>query len=62
MLTGNEKALPLTFYQKLLKNWRGPFQITELHQVGHFYRLRTGRAAHYEKIKPHNDSSTRPAR
>ena len=35
----------------------GPFQITEVHQGGHFYRLRTGRAAHYENIKPHNASS-----
>ena len=35
----------------------GPFQITEVHQGGRFYRLRTGRAAHYENIKPHNASS-----
>ena len=38
----------------LLKKWRGPFQITEVHQEGRFYRLSTGRAAHYENIKPHN--------
>ena len=27
--------------------------ITEVHQQGRFYRLTTGRAAHYENLKPH---------
>ena len=36
--------------KKLLKKWRGPFMITEVHQGGRFYRLSTGRAAHYESI------------
>ena len=27
--------------------------ITEVHQQGWFYRLRTGRAAHCENLKPH---------
>ena len=31
--------------------------ITEVHQEGRFYRLSTGRAAHYENIKPHNQST-----
>ena len=34
--------------------------ITEVHQVhqeGRFYRLSTGRAAHYENIRPHNPST-----
>ena len=31
--------------------------ITEVHQEGRFYRLNTGRAAHYENIKPHNPST-----
>ena len=31
--------------------------ITEVHQEGRFYRLSTGRAAHYENIKPHNPST-----
>ena len=43
--------------QKITEKRRGPFQITELHQGGRFYRLSTGRAAHYENIKPHNASS-----
>ena len=30
--------------------------ITEVHQEGRFYRLSTGRAAHYKNIKPHNPS------
>ena len=41
---------------KLLKKWRGTFQITEVHQYGRFYRLSTGGAAHYENIEPHNAS------
>ena len=32
--------------------------ITEVHQEGRFYRLSTGRAAHYENIKPHNPSTS----
>ena len=31
--------------------------ITEVHQEGRFYRLSTGRAAHYEKIKPQNSAT-----
>ena len=31
--------------------------ITEVHEEGRFYRLSTGRAAHYENIKPHNPST-----
>ena len=31
--------------------------ITEVHQEGRFYRLSTGRAAHFENIKPHNPST-----
>ena len=29
----------------------------EVHQWGHFYRLSTGRTAHFENIKPHNPST-----
>ena len=42
--------------KKLLKKWRGPFMITEVHQQGRFYRLSTGRAAHYENLKSHVSS------
>ena len=31
--------------------------ITEVHQEGRIYRLSTGRAAHYENIRPHNPST-----
>ena len=31
--------------------------ITEVPQEGRFYRLSTGRAAHYENIKLHNPST-----
>ena len=42
--------------KKLLKKWRRPFMITEVLQQGRFYRLSTGRAAHYENWKPHVSS------
>ena len=31
--------------------------ITEVHQEGSFFRLRTGRATHFENIKPQNPST-----
>ena len=37
----------------MMKKWRGPFKITEVHQQGRFYHLSRGRAAHYENLKPH---------
>ena len=48
-----QKVIPPKGTKKLLKKWRGPFMITEVHQQGRFYRLSTGRAAHYENLKPH---------
>ena len=52
-----QNFIPPKGTRKLLKKWRGPFMITEVHQEGRFYRLSTGRAAHYENIKPHNLST-----
>ena len=52
-----QEKVPPEGTKKLLKKWGGPFQITEVHQGGRFYRLSTGRAAHYENIKPHLASS-----
>ena len=51
-----QNVIPPKGTKKLLKKWRGPFMITEVHQEGRFFRLSTGRAAHYENIKPHNPS------
>ena len=48
-----QNVIPPKRTKKLLKKWRGPFMITEVHQQGRFYRLSTGRAAHYENLKPH---------
>ena len=48
-----QNVIPPKGTKKLLKKWRGPFMITEEHQQGRFYRLSTGRAAHYENLKPH---------
>ena len=62
----NEKAPNVWVFQnvikpigtkKLLKKWRGPFMITEVHQEGRFCRLSTVRAVHYENIKRHNPST-----
>ena len=52
-----QNVIPQKGTKKLLKKWRGPFMITEVHQEGRFYRLSTGRAAHYENIRPHNPST-----
>ena len=48
-----QNVIPPKGTKKLLKKWRGPFMITEVLQQGRFYRLTTGRAAHYENLKPH---------
>ena len=48
-----QNVIPPKGTKKLLKKWREPFMITEVHQQGRFYRLSTGRAAHYENLKPH---------
>ena len=48
-----QNVIPAKGTKKLLKKWRGPFMITEVHQEG----LNTGRAAQYENIKPHNPST-----
>ena len=52
-----QNVIPPKGTKKLLKKWRGPFVITEVHQEGRFYRLSTGRAARYENTKPHNPST-----
>ena len=48
-----QNIIPPKGTKKLPKKRRGPFMITEVHQQGRFYRLSTGRAAHYEILKPH---------
>ena len=48
-----QNVIPPKETKKLLKKRRGTFMITEVHQQGRFYRLSTGRAAHYENLKPH---------
>ena len=52
-----QNFIPPKGTKKLLKKSRRPFMITEVHQEGRFYRLSTGRAAHYENIKPLNPST-----
>ena len=48
-----QNVIPPKVTEKLLKKWRGPFMITEVHQQERFYRLSKGRAATYENLKPH---------
>ena len=48
-----QNVIPPKGTKKLFKKCRGPFMITEVHQQGPFYRLSTGRAAHYVNLKPH---------
>ena len=52
-----QEVVPPKGTKNYFKKWRGPYQITEVHQGGRIYRLSTGRAAYYENIKPHNASS-----
>ena len=40
-----QNLLPPKGTEKLLKKWRGPFMITEVHQQGRFYRLSKGGSA-----------------
>ena len=47
-----QNVIPPKGTKKLLKNGGGPIMITEVHQQGRFYRLSTGRAAHYKSLKP----------
>ena len=54
---GNSERYTTERNEKAPKKWRGPFMITEVHQEGHFCKLSTGRAAHYENIKPNNPST-----
>ena len=48
-----QNVIPPKGTKKPLKKRRRSFMITEVHQQGRFYRLSTGRAAHYEILKPH---------
>ena len=52
-----QNVIPPRGTKKLPKKWRETFMITEVRQEGHFYRVSTGRAAHFENIKPHNPST-----
>ena len=52
-----QNVIPPKGTKTLLKKWRGPFMITEVHQEGRFYRLSTGRTAHYENNNSHNPST-----
>ncbi len=47
------RIIPAGGTAKLLRGWRGPFRITEVHQGGRYYHLSNGNKAHYEILKPH---------
>ena len=42
------RIIPAGGTAKLLRGWRGPFRITEVHQAGRYYHLSNGNKAHYE--------------
>ena len=48
-----QNIIPPKGTKKLLKKRRRPFMMTDEDQPGRFYRLSTGRAAHYENLQPH---------
>ena len=52
-----QNVIPPKGSKKASKEVEGTFMITEVQQEGRFYRLSTGRAAHFENIKPHNPST-----
>ena len=37
--------------RKLERQWRGPFEITQIHQDGRFYEFENGYKAHYNRLK-----------
>ncbi len=47
------RIIPAGGTAKLLRGWRGPFRITEVHQAGRYYHLSSVNKAHYEILKPH---------
>ena len=45
-----QEVVPSKGTKNLLTNWRGPFQITEVHRGGRFYQLSPGRAAEITRL------------
>ena len=52
-----QNVIPPKGTKKLLKKWRGPFMIMEMHKEERFKRMNTARTAHFENIKPHKPST-----
>ncbi len=48
------RIIPAGGTAKLLRGWRGPFKVTEVHQGGRYYHLSNGYKAHYGIMKPHH--------
>ena len=46
------KVIPRGGVGKLLRNWRGPFEVKEAKQCGRWYILESGMITHYEHLKP----------
>ena len=47
------KVIPRGGAGKLLRNWRGPFEVKEAKQGGRWYILENGMITHYERLKPY---------
>ena len=46
------KVIPRGGVGKLLRSWRGPFEVRETKQGGRWYILENGMITHYERLKP----------
>ena len=47
------QVLPKGGTNKLLKEWRGPYRISEVFQEGRFYVLSSGQKVHFEQLTRH---------
>ncbi len=47
------KVIPRGGVGKLLRSWRGPFEVREVKQGGRWYILENGMITHYERLKPY---------
>ena len=52
------KVIPRGGVGKLLRNWRGPFEVKETKQGGRWYKLENGMIAHYKRLKPYDPRVT----
>ena len=57
LCVGLSECDPTENTKNIVKKWKAPFMITEVHQAEYFHSFSTPRAAHYENIKLPNPST-----